>query len=51
MPVAVETTPSIPLAPRLAITGGGDGNAGANHSRSRMGMDADTMMVAPEPAA
>ena len=48
MPVAVETTPSIPLAPRLAITGGGDGNAGANHSRSRMGMDADTMMVAPD---
>ena len=50
-PSAVETTPSIPLTPRLASTRGGPVTAGANHSRSRMGMDADTTRAASNSAA
>ena len=45
-PRAVEITPSIPFAPRLNITRGGELGA-ANHSRSRTGMEADTTTVAP----
>ena len=51
MPSAVDTTPSIPLAPLLASTRGGVGWAAAYHSRSRMGMDAATRSVAPVSAA
>ena len=40
-PTAVEVTPSMPLAPRLATTRTSS-RAGANHSRSRTGMDDDT---------
>ena len=50
-PSAVDTTPSIPFTPRFASTRGGTASAGANHSRSLMGMDADTTMVAPPLAA
>ncbi len=50
-PRAVETTPSIPLAPRLAKTRGGVTSEVAYHSRSRIGIDAETTRVAPVSAA
>ena len=43
---AVETTPSMPFAPRLASTLGGFSVEGANHSRSRTGIEDDTTSVA-----
>ena len=45
-PTAVETTPSMPLAPRLARTRT-PSRARENHSTSRIGMDDDTTSVAP----
>ena len=45
-PSAVDTTPSIPLAPRLAITRGGRRRGAANASRSRTGIEDDTTRVA-----
>src|SRR5579875_3603132 len=41
-PSAVEHTPSMPLAPRLASTAGGSSRAGANASRSRTGIEEET---------
>ena len=45
-PKAVETVPSIPLAPRLASTRGGRSRAGKNVSTSRTGIDDATTIVA-----
>ena len=45
-PRAVDTTPSIPLAPRLARTRGGSARGRPNASTSRTGMDDDTTRVA-----
>src|SRR3954452_10535983 len=45
-PNAVETVPSIPLAPRLASTRGGSGRAGKNVSTSRTGIEDATTSVA-----
>ena len=46
-PNAVDTTPSMPLAPRLATTRGGCGRGTPNASRSRTGIDDDTTSVEP----
>ena len=43
---AVETVPSMPLAPRLASTRGGASRAGKNVSRSRTGIEEATTSVA-----
>ena len=45
-PKAVETVPSIPLAPRLASTRGGCSRAGKNVSTSRTGIEDATTTVA-----
>ena len=45
-PTAVDTTPSMPLAPRLARTAHGLGRAATYHSTSRIGIDDDTTSVA-----
>ena len=46
-PRAVEVTPSMPLAPRLAHTLGGSASFGPYHSRSRIGMEEAAMTVVP----
>ena len=46
-PSGVDTTPSIPLAPRLASTRGGSARGAPKASTSRTGMDDDTTSGAP----
>ena len=46
-PTAVDTTPSMPLAPRLASTREAGHAGAANHSTSRTGIDDDTTSAAP----
>ena len=50
MPTAVETTPSMPFTPRLLNTRT-PSRAGANHSKSRTGIEDDTTTLDPSATA